>query len=178
MGSLEDRADRRTSARAMVRRRSSATQSAWAARSGQCHALATFSLPFCPVADGQIVAALITGLATTVAAAWAALEARAANRNTKVVDERAQKTTNMDVARQMFAMACSDNDKESIPAAYVLKEMKDDFISDPVLRKFVIRAATALNASNIQAYHRGATKVTSTSPPGATAPTQATVSTS
>jgi hypothetical protein len=118
---------------------------------------------------GQIIAAGLTALASGGAAF---LGVRTANRNTKVVDERAQKTTDMEVARQMFAMALSDNAKESVAAAYVLQEMKGDFISDPALRKFVIRAATAaLKASNIQAYDGGATHVTTTPPPGGTAAT-------
>jgi hypothetical protein len=115
---------------------------------------------------GQIIAA---GLTALVSGGAAFLGVRTANRNIKVVDERAQKTTDMEVARQMFAMALSDNAKESVAAAYVLQEMKGDFISDPALRKFVIRAATAaLKASNIQAYDGGATHVTTTPPPGGT----------
>jgi hypothetical protein len=114
---------------------------------------------------GQIVVAVIAALAS---AGGAFVGARAAKRNTTVVDERAQKTTDMEVARQMFAMACSDKPKESIAAAHVLKGMKDDFTSDPVLRKFVILASAAISASEIEAYHQGATNVTTTPPPRAT----------
>ena len=140
------------------------------------------SLPFCLVADaqlvGQVVAAVVTGLATVGAAAWAAFAgAHAANRNTQVLDDRARKTTDMDVARQMFAMACSPNDKESIAAAYVLKEMKSDLMSDPVLEKFVIRAVAAIIASDTQAYRRGATPQTTTPAPGSSPQAAATVGT-
>ena len=125
-----------------------------------------------PVADPQLVGQIVTAVATVLGSGGAAFwGARAANRNTEVVDARAQKTTDMEVARQMFAMALSNDTKEAEAAAYVLREMKDDFIADPVLRKFVIRAVTAVTAAERQAYHGGATHVTTTPPPGGTAGT-------
>jgi hypothetical protein len=166
------RADQRRSARRGWERRSSTTQSDSAYRSEHHQSPGPGFVTVLHVADpvllGQIVTAVATILASGGAAFWGA---RAADRNTEVVDARAQKTTDLDVARQMFAMALSDNPREADSAAYVLREMKADFISDPVLRKFVIRASAALNASNIQAYHGGATHVTTTPPPGGTAAT-------
>jgi len=113
---------------------------------------------------GQIIAAGITALASA-GAAFAG--AGAANRNTKVIDERAQKTADLDLAQRMLAMACSDNASEAFVGASVLKKLKGDWNSDPKVRTFIIRSCEALNASNIQAYYGGATHVTTT-PPGGT----------
>jgi hypothetical protein len=123
------------------------------------------SLPFCSVADGQIVAALITGLATTVAAAWAALEARAANRNTKIVNERAQKTAEWERIDRLVTMACSTNDTEAYVGLYLLQQSKADWNSDPKQRAHIRRTLEALNAPAIQAYRGGQTTVVTSPPP-------------
>jgi hypothetical protein len=128
------------------------------------------SLPFCPVADGQIVAALITGLATTVAAAWAALEARAANRNTKVVDERAQKTAEWERIDRLVTMACSTNPTESYVGLYHLEQAKADWKDDPEQRAFIKHTLEALNAPAIQAYREGQRKFVTGPPPSAPPP--------
>jgi hypothetical protein len=124
-----------------------------------------FSLPFYPVADGQIVAALITGLATTVAAAWAALEARAANRNTKVVNERAQKTAEWERIDRYVTMTCSENEIEAYVGLFHLIESKADWNSDPEQRAFIKRTLKALNAPAKLAYLEGKTRVVTNQPP-------------
>lgn len=86
------------------------------------------------MADGQIVAALITGLATTVAAGWAAFEARGANRNTKVANERAKETAEWERIRWMVTMALSRNDDEAYVGVYLLEKSKDDWNSNPEQR--------------------------------------------
>jgi hypothetical protein len=72
------------------------------------------SLPFCLVADGQLVGQIVAAAVTFIWTGGAAfLGARVANRSTKVVDERAKKTAEWERIDRLAAMACSKNDTET-----------------------------------------------------------------
>jgi hypothetical protein len=117
------------------------------------------------VADGQIVAALITGGATTVAAAWAALEARAANRNTKVANERAKETAEWERIERMITRACSKDPTEAYVGMYQLEKSKQDWNSNVEQVRHIRRTLDALTASAVQAYRGGQTTVVTSPPP-------------
>jgi hypothetical protein len=119
-----------------------------------------------PQLVGQIVAAGITALATAVAAAGAAFAgARAANRNTKVVDARAQKTAEWERIDRYVDMACSTDQTKAYVGLYHLQQSKADWNSDPEQRAFIKRTLEALNAPVIQAYRGGQTTVVTSPPP-------------
>jgi hypothetical protein len=122
------------------------------------------------VADAQIVAALITGLATTVAAAWAALEARSANRNAKVAYEHAQKTAEWERIDRLVTMACSEKPEVAYVGLSHLIESKADWNSDPEQRAFIKRTLKALNAPVRLAYLEDKTKTATSAAPSTTPP--------
>jgi hypothetical protein len=117
------------------------------------------------VADGQIVAALITGAATTVAAGWAAFEARAANRNTKVVNERAKETAEWERIERMITRACSTNPTEAYVGIYQLEQSKQDWNRNAEQVRHIRRTLDALTASAVKAYRGGQTRVVTSPPP-------------
>jgi hypothetical protein len=124
------------------------------------------SLPFCLVADPQIVGQTIAGVATFLASGGAAyLGARAANRNTKVVDERAKRTAEWERIDRLVTMACSENETEAYVGLYLLQQSKADWNSDPEQRAHIKRTLDALSAPAIQAYRRGQTTVVTNPPP-------------
>ena len=125
-------------------------------------------LPLCLVADGQIVAAVVTGIETAGAAALAAFGGtQAANRNTKVVDERAKKTAEWQRIDRLVSMACSENPKEAYVGLYHLQQSRADWNNDPDQRAHIRRTLEALNAPAVQAYRGGQTTVVTTPPPPA-----------
>jgi hypothetical protein len=118
------------------------------------------------VADPQIVGQIIVGVATFLGSGGAAyLGARAANRNTKVVDERAKETAEWERIRWMVTMALSRNDDEAYLGVYLLEQSKADWNSNPEQRTFVRRVLEALNDPAIQAYREGKTTVVTNPPP-------------
>lgn len=118
------------------------------------------------MADGQVWGQIIAAAVTFVGAAAAAfLGARSANRNTKVVDERAKKTAEWERIDRYVTMACSTNPVESYVGVYHLQQSKADWNSDPEQRAFIKRTLEAINAPGIQAYLGGQTTVVTSPPP-------------
>lgn len=88
------------------------------------------------MADGQIIAALVTAVASGGAAFLGVI---AANRNTKVVDVRAKHTAEWDHMHRLVAMACSTNQTESYVGMDLHEKSKADWFDDPDQRRFVWR---------------------------------------
>jgi hypothetical protein len=118
------------------------------------------------VADPQIVGQIIVGVATFLGSGGAAyLGARAANRNTKVVDERAKETAEWERLRWVASLASSTNPTEAYLGVYLLEQSKADWNNNPEQRTFVRRVLEALNDPAIQAYREGKTTVVTNPPP-------------
>jgi hypothetical protein len=108
------------------------------------------------VADGQIIAALVTAVASGGAAF---LGVRAANRNVSVVDERAKATAEWERIHQLVDMAISNDPIKSYVGMELLINSKADWNGNPEQRTFIKHALEALNAPAIQAYRPGKTSV-------------------
>ncbi len=94
------------------------------------------------------------------AAGAAFLGARAANRNTKVVDERAKKTAEWErIDRYGHDGVFRRIPPRRTSASITFRQSKADWNSDPEQRAFIKRTLEAINAPAIQAYRGGQTTV-------------------
>jgi hypothetical protein len=109
-----------------------------------------------PVADGQIIAALVTAVASGSAAF---LGVRAANRSTNVVDNRAKESAEWVRIYQLVDMASSSDPIKSGVGLHHLEQSKADWNRNPEQRAFIKRSLEALNAPMIKAYREGKTRV-------------------
>jgi hypothetical protein len=118
------------------------------------------------VADPQIAGEIVVAVAAFLGSGGAAyLGMRAANRNTRVVDERAKETAEWERVRWMVTMALSENPNEAYVGVYLLEKSKDDWNSNPEQRALIKRTLEALNAPAVQAYRGGQTTVVTSPPP-------------
>jgi hypothetical protein len=163
-----------------------------ASKSEQHQPPASLFVTVLPVADGQLVgqavAAVVTGLATVGAAAWAAFAgARTANRSTEVEDkrareiaaaedrrtkeiaaaeaQRAKEAAEWDRLHRMVTMAFSTNETEAFVGMDLLEKSMADWNDNPEQRKFIKNVLAAMTAGPVQAFSGSQTPVVTSASP-------------